>query len=246
MKPMPSQHFGSVSRCLAVAGALAMAAPLPTAPGQDGGRRTPLQPPGASFLGRSADDWNVLASQTSIETHLGGQDRSDSIDGMRLLLESFDPGRFEFDVHLDVPIGVVSPPFFLYGERYDDGTHDDPVELADLLQFIFETTYIETRFDGKLMLQGFASELTAYQFGPTYFDQPIEYEHPIPRGENLNAVAALWTMGIGSVYFPLSPGRHTLSYVMRSDFFGGFEYTYNITVGRPTSRPGDGPFVDVK
>jgi hypothetical protein len=92
------------------------------------------------------------------------------------------------------------------------------------------------------LLQGRASDLAAFRYGPRSFDEPIEYTEPLERGEDLYAVAALWTMGVGSFYLPLSPGRHTLTYVVDSEFFGLFEYSYNITVGPSWSRPGDGPF----
>jgi len=241
MKATHSQRFGFVSRNLAIAGALVLATPLPPAPGQDG-RPTPLLPSSATYRGRRVADWCFLADQVNISNGLGGQDLPDSIDGVRILPGAFVPSSSEFDIDLGVQTGIVSTPWFVFGELYDDGTYDDPAALAEFLEVIFETTYIDTRLDGRTLLQGQASDLAAYGYGPRYFDQPIDYTEPIERGEDLYAVAALWTMGIGSFYVPLSPGRHTLTYVVDSDFFGLFEYTYNITVGPPWSRPGNGPY----
>ena len=85
------------------------------------------------------------------------------------------------------------------------------------------------------MLQGVASDLDAYRFGPVYFDPPIVYAEPRPRG-GPNAVEALFVEGIGSVYHPMSAGDHTLVLTTDSPFFGHFEVTYHITV-KPPGRP---------
>ena len=49
------------------------------------------------------------------------------------------------------------------------------------------------------------------------------------RGGGLNAVAALWVVGIGSVYDSLEVGQHTLVYTLNTPL-GDSHFTYNITV----------------
>jgi hypothetical protein len=191
---------------------------------------SPLVPPWADFRGRSFAEWNFLCEEWTVATGLGGQVLPDTIDGMRLLPGRFSPGQYEFHVQVKPGTGFVFPSFFLFGEEYDDGTADDPVALADLIDLIYETTSIETRVDGKVVLQGLASELEDFQYGPDYFEEPIPYEQPQPRGPNLNAVSALWGLGIGSVYHPLPQGNHTIVSIVDSAFFGRFEYTYHIHV----------------
>jgi hypothetical protein len=191
---------------------------------------SPLLPPNANFRGRSFEEWNFLCEEFTVATGLGGEVLPDTVHGVRLLPGEFSPGVYEFDVEVKPGTGLVFPPFFLFGEEYDDGTFDDPVALADLIDFIYETTSIETRVDGKLVLQGLASELEDFQYGVTFFDEPIVYEEPQPRGPDLNAVAALWGLGIGSVFHPLSKGEHRIVSIVDSLVFGRFEYTYYINV----------------
>ena len=104
------------------------------------------------------------------------------------------------------------------------------VALADLLALIFETTDIETVLDGEVLLDGTGADLEQYLFGPVYYNEPIVYAEPQPRGPDLNATAALWVMGIGSVYRPLPAGAHTLVSTVDSAFFGFMQFTYHITV----------------
>ena len=197
---------------------------------QEEGTASPLVPPSARFRGRTFEEWNLLCEEFTVATGLGGKELPDTIDGVRLLPGEFAPGRYEFNVEVEGGTGLVFPSFFIFGELYDDGTFDDPAALADLIDLIYETTTIETRVDGQVVLQGLASELEDFQYGPTFFDEPIFYEQPQPRGPDLNAVAALWGMGIGSIYRPLPVGEHTLVSIVDSAFFGKFEYTYHITV----------------
>lgn len=124
-----------------------------------------------------------------------------------------------------------SPPLFIFGELYDDGTEDDPND--PIIDFFFETTSVEARLDGKVLLEGVASELGEYRFGPLPFDEPIFYAEPQPRGPDLHAVAALFVLGVGSVYRPLPVGEHTLVITVDSLFFGTRQTTYHITVTPP-------------
>jgi hypothetical protein len=84
--------------------------------------------------------------------------------------------------------------------------------------------------DGRVLLDGSGTELERFRFGPTYFDEPIVYAEPQPRGPDVNATAALFVRGIGAVYHPLPVGQHTLVNVVHSQFFGDFQVTYHITV----------------
>lgn len=212
-----------VSGLLAIGLAGALALPAATAHGQ-------LLPPNANFRGTSFEEWNVLATEWTIATGLGGQDLPDTVDGVRFLSGAFSPGVYEFDIQIRPGTGLVFPSFFVFGELYEDGTRDEPAGLEELIQFIYETTFVETTVDGKLVLQGTGDDLVDYQYGVADFDEPIFYEEPQPRGDFPDAVAALWTFGIGSVYRPLSAGEHTLVSVVDSLFFGRFEYTYRIHV----------------
>ena len=200
----------------------------PTYSGEGG--QSSLLPPNAKFRGQTFDAWNVLATEWTIATGLGGQDLPNTIDGMRFLSGAFSPGVYEFDVEIEAGTGIVFPSSFVFGELYEDGTEDDPVALADLIEFLNETTTIETSFDGKVVLEGTANELEAFQYGVEYFDEPVYYTEPQPRDGAPDAVAALWTFGTGSVYTPTSVGEHTLVSVVNSDVFGEFTYIYHITV----------------
>lgn len=231
MKPRPNSTIRRFPLVLAVATAFAAAMVPLVAPGQDGG--SPLLPPNATFRGKSYDEWNLLNTQRTVATGLGGQVLPDTVQGVRLLPGEFAPGKFEFHIEVDAGTALVFPSFFVFGELYDDGTFDDPVALAELVELIFATTTIETRVDGEVVLSGSGSELGDFLYGPTFFDEPIPYEEPQPRGPGLNAVAALWGTGIGSVYRPLPVGEHTLVSIVDSAFFGQFEYTYHITVRPP-------------
>jgi hypothetical protein len=142
--------------------------------------------------------------------------------------------RLCFDIKLRPGTAFVTPPFFVFGERYDDPSvpDDDPLALADVLDAIFADLQVVTTLDGSTLLEGTGTELAEFRYGPVFLDKPIVYTVPQPRGGGLNSVAALWVMGIGSVYRPLAIGEHTLVYNVHSSFFGDFLYTYNITVER--------------
>jgi hypothetical protein len=129
----------------------------------------------------------------------------------------------------------VDAPFFVYGERYDDpAVHDDTPQLVTDLG-VFEDVKIRVVLDGRTLLDGTGTELDDFKFGPVYFDEPIVYAGPQFRfldenGKAVNAVAALFVEGIGTVFHPLPVGEHTLVNIVHSSFFGDFEFTYHITV----------------
>ena len=211
-------------RCALVASALLLLAVPGSAP-QAGQGDPPLVPPSANFRGNSFEEWNVLSLEWEIATGLGGQDLPDTVKEVRFL-----PGNFvgdEFDIQLKPGTAIAFPAWPVYGELYDDGTQDDPD--ADY-SFLYESTLIDARLDGKVLLQGLASDLDAYSFGPVVLDEPIFYETPQPRGPGLNAIAATFVFGIGSVYRPLPVGEHTLVIDVQNDFLGSYHTTYHITV----------------
>jgi hypothetical protein len=203
----------------------------PVFPGQGG--PSPLVPPQSHAFGKSFEAWNVLQTQRALEVGLGGgTTRSDTVGRVRLLPVDFTNPRPEFDITLPPGTPFVAAPLFLFGERYDDPTmpDDDPAELASALEEIFATTHIRTEPDGQVLLDGTGTELAGFRFGPVFFDAPIVYADPQPRGEELNAVAALWVTGIGSVYHPLPVGEHTLVYTVHGEFVGDTQFTYHLTV----------------
>jgi hypothetical protein len=196
------------------------------------GGRSPLMPPQSNAFGKSFEEWNVLYSQWATESLSGGgTDLSDTVGHV-----SFLPGVLgnvpttEFDVSLPPGTPFVSPPFFVNGESYDDPAVPDDNPADSILDLIFATTEIRVVLDGRVLMDGTGTELQAFQFGPVYYDEPIVYDPPQSRGPGLNATAALFVKGIGAVYQPLPPGRHTLVYTVRSAFFSDFQVTYHLTV----------------
>jgi hypothetical protein len=208
--------------------------PTPT-PGQGG--QSALLPPTANFRGKSLAEWNVLWANWNITTQLGDPTGlSNTVEKVRLLPDPLSPGVYAFDIVVDPGTAFVLPAWFVFGEHYAEYpvVPDDTPELIDELM-LFETTFVETRLDGRVVLRGFASDLDAYRFGPVYFDPPIAYTEPQDRG-GPHAVEALFVEGIGSVYQPMSAGKHTLVLTTDSPFFGHFEVTYRINVVPPGRR----------
>jgi hypothetical protein len=191
---------------------------------QDG--HGPLLPPNANFRGVSFTDWNVLALEWEIATGLGGQNLPDTVKDVR-----FFPGNFVgnvFDIQLKPGTAFAFPAWPVFGELYDNGTQDNPND--PIIPFLYEITAIEARLDGNVVLQGTASALDDYSFGPVVLDKPIFYAQPQPRGPGLNAIATTFVFGIGSVYHPLPVGKHTLVIDVQNAILGNFHTTYNITV----------------
>jgi hypothetical protein len=202
--------------------AVAMAPSLSS--GQDG--QGALLPPNANFRGTSFADWNTLALEWEIATGLGGQVLPDTIKDVRFL-----PGNFagdEFDIQIGPGTAIAFPAWPVFGEMYDDGTQDDPND--PIIAFLYTVTTIESQLDGTVLLQGLASDLDSYSFGPVVLDEPIYYAEPQPRGPGLNAIAATFVFGIGSVYHPLPVGEHTLVIDVQDPILGNFHTTYHITV----------------
>jgi hypothetical protein len=190
-----------------------------------------MMPPESHAFGKSFEQWNVLWSRRVIESGLGGgTDLSDTVGRVRLLPGDTLSRLVEFHVTLPPGTPFVAAPFFVFGETYDDPDVPDDNPQDPILAFIFETTEIQTMLDGRVLLDGSGTELERFMFGPVYFDEPIIYAEPQPRGPDLNSTAALFILGIGSVYRPLPVGQHTLVYTVHSLFLGDFQFTYHITV----------------
>jgi hypothetical protein len=194
-------------------------------------------PANAKFRGKTLAEWSFLQNEWIIATGLGGQTLPDTVGKMQFLPGPFSPGTHEFDVVTAPGTSLVSPPFFAFGELYDDGSFDDPNDpgLAEVIDIVFNETQLDVSLDGKLVLSGTPAELGGYAYGfddPLFFDEPILYAEPQDRGGK-NAVAALWTTGVGAIYHPLAPGEHTLNVVQDGPIFGQFDITFNITVQKP-------------
>jgi hypothetical protein len=194
-------------------------------------------PAQAKFRGKSLAEWSFLQNEWVIATGLGGQTLPDTVDKLQFLPGPFGPGSHEFEVVVPVGTALVSPPLFAFGELYEDGSFDDPNDpfLAGIIDTVFNETQLDVRLDGDVVLSGTPAELGDYAYGfdgPLYFDEPIVYAEPQDRG-GINAVAALWTTGVGAIYHPLSPGEHTLEVVQDGPIFGLFDITFHITVQKP-------------
>jgi len=189
-------------------------------------------PPQAKFRRNTVTQWSLLHNEWAIGVGLGGGSSiPDTVKGMRFLPPGFGPGDFEFDLTVPPGTGLVSSPFFAFGELYEDGTYDDPEVLAPVIELIFQERFIAVWLDGELVQAGTPAELSGFTYGPTFFDEPIFYTEPQDRGPDFPpAIAALWTVGVGGVYHPLPPGEHTLMVMSDGPVFGPNSFVYHITV----------------
>jgi hypothetical protein len=191
--------------------------------------RAQLLPPG-DFNGKSLEEWTLDWSEWAIATGLGEQMLPDTVDGVKYLPPNFGGGDFVTNLTVSRNTPLLVSPFFVFGERYDNGTEDNPND--PIIDQIMDDAMIRTTFDGNVLLEGQASDFPERTFGVTVFSEPIAYAEPQPRGPGVNAVAALFGIGIGTMYANLPLGEHTIRNVYTSpNFFGGpFSFTYNITV----------------
>lgn len=190
---------------------------------------SPLVSPHGKFRGKTFEEWSVLYTEWVVQTNLGGQTPCDTVNGVRFLPYNTTPGTHEFHVRLRPGTPFVQTPFPVFGERYDDPNVPDDNPADPFVDFIFDTADVRVELDDCVLMNDTASNLCRYGYGPEYFDEPIVYAEPQPRGPNLNSVAALWTQGVGAVYRPLSRGRHTLVVDVVS-VLGEYHLTYHITV----------------
>lgn len=186
--------------------------------------------PAGDFQGRSLQDWSVAWMEWGIDTGLGGQTRSDMLDGAKFLPTNFTPGVEAFrSVSIYEGTPLIGPVFPVFGEKYDDGTEDNPTDLASFLDQIFQDTTVRVTLDGTIVLEGAASDFPDRKYGVTFFSSPIDYASPQPRG-TVNAIAAVWTLGVGTIFDGLSIGLHTLKFEALSPQLGDVTTTYNIQV----------------
>jgi hypothetical protein len=202
------------------------------------GGTSPLVPPQSNAFGKSFEEWNGLQTEWATIDGLGkGPTPSDTVGRVRLFPAEFFDTPKEFPITLPPGTPFVASPVFVIGERYQnpDTPDDDPFDpdTAAFIELVFKTVSIQTTLDGQVLLEGTGTELAQFRFGPVFFDKPVVYAKPQERPGVGIAIAAVWVMGIGSVYHPLPVGEHTLVYDV-DDFIvavnADFVITYHITV----------------
>jgi hypothetical protein len=153
-----------------------------------------------------------------------------------------DPTIFvgELDVTLRPWTAFVMPILVYIGESFvEDVPNEDPVQFPMTL---FTGAEVLVTLDGYPLINSRTEDLCRYFFpaarpdGAVFFDEPVSYDPPQPRGP-LNADAAIWVKGLGFVYPPLSVGKHTLTLFVDSKLGFGFLNTWHITVQWPHFGP---------
>jgi hypothetical protein len=187
-----------------------------------------LLPPG-DFQGKSLDEWGLDYTQWAIATGLGGQTLPDTVDGVTFLPPNFGGGDFAADLTISQGTALVVAPFFLFGERYENGAEDNPDD--PIIDQIFEQTTMRTTLDGSVLLEGAASGFPERMFGVTVFPAPIPYTEPQERGE-FDSIAAIFGVGVLTIYSNPPLGEHTIrNEHVPPDFLGPpASFTYNISV----------------
>lgn len=183
--------------------------------------------PAGDFRGKSLEAWTQDWSKWSVRTGLAGENLPNTFDGVRYL-----PPNFGQDITADITIPLGTPlvfsPFFIFGENYDDGTDD--IGAIPILPGLFASSSIKTTLNGAIVLEGagntFPDRLTAIET----FAAPITYVTPQPRGGH-NAVAAIFSQGIGAIFDQLPLGSHTIQNMYNAPDLGqSGTSTYRITV----------------
>jgi hypothetical protein len=201
-----------------------------------------LLPPG-DFNGKSFQQWGGDYAQWAVPLSFPAgvipfdPSRPDTFNGVRYLpvTNAFENRDFTANLTIQEGTALFGSPFFIYGERYDDGHEDNPAD--PLLTTIFDQTTTKTTLDGVVVLEGTVTSLSDRNYGVFRFPEPISYTEPqqrgpdgSPLGQGLFATASAWTTGIGTM-FSLSRGEHTLRMEYNSEFFGGaFSNTYHVSV----------------
>ena len=187
--------------------------------------RAQLLSPG-DFNGQSLDEWTSDWGEWAIATGLAGQTLPDTVNDVRYLPPNFG-SSFVADVTITQGTAVVFSPYFVFGEKYDDGTEDLPGDIDGYM--LFENATFQTTYDGNVVLEGLASAFPARKSSIRVYSPPLTYLTPQDRGSH-DAIAAIFGQGLGAM-FEVPHGEHEITNVYSSTFFGGpFSTTYNITV----------------
>lgn len=142
----------------------------------------------------------------------------------------------ELDVSLRPGDKFVLPMFAYVGETYLEDVEDDNPD--DIPAELFTSADVVLKVDGKVVLDSSVDDLNAFYFDTIYFDEPIFFPEPEPRGD-VNAIGAIWVKGIGFAYPPLSKGDHVMELYVDTgiDLIGSggdctltFINTWNISV----------------
>jgi hypothetical protein len=193
-----------------------------------------LLPPDVVYQGRTLDEWFVLHAKWSLATELGDPSGlSDTLDGVRFLFHPHVGPDLEVDVTLPAGTAIAMLNWAVNGERYSDGSQDNPAD--QIIADIRDDAAFQTILDGNVVLQGQVADHLNRYTEPSFFDQPVAYNQPQPRGP-VDAVAGIWTFGVGGLY-TLPVGQHTLENIVQFSILGPAPHmTYHITVvPEPTS-----------
>ncbi|RIK40928.1 MAG: hypothetical protein DCC55_13480 [Chloroflexi bacterium] len=186
-------------------------------------------PPQSHAFGKALEEWQLLY----FTWYLGGS-QADQVRNVRFLpLPEGEPTGEdptiivgELDLTLEVGTAFVLPVLTFIGETYVEDVADDEPLPAE----IFTGAPVLVSLNGQPLIDSGVENLDKYLFGPVFFDPPILYDEPQPRGD-VNAAAAIFVQGIGFVYPPLPVGEHTLTlFAVFEDFGVGFSNTWHITV----------------
>jgi hypothetical protein len=182
--------------------------------------------PAGEFQGKSLSEWTLDWGEWAIRTGVAGQSLPDTVDGVRYLPPNLG-SSFVADLTVEPGTALVFSPYFVFGERYEDGHEDQPADVDAFM--LFEAATVETRINGNVVLAGAASAFPERKSRVRSFSSPIFYVTPQDRG-GIDAVGAIFEVGIGAI-MDLPAGEHTIQNVYESDFFGGpYSATYNVTV----------------
>ncbi len=162
-----------------------------------------LLPPG-DFRGKSLAEWGLEYFEWDSATY-GGQTRPDTVDGVRFL----PIGGADVTVPPGTPLAWS--PYFVTGEQYDDGSEDDLVDLGPFLDTMFAETTIRTTLNGSVIFDGSAGDFPE-RMVVTEFAESFPYVAPEPREPGLNAIGAIWAMGLMAIIDDLPPGEHTIAH----------------------------------
>jgi hypothetical protein len=150
-----------------------------------------------------------------------------------------DPFFFvgELDITLQPGTAFVTPVLVFIGESYVENVPDD----TPLPEEIFTNAEVLVTLDGRPLINSSAEDISPYYFDAVFFDEPLFYDEPQPRGDppgTINAQAALWVQGLGFAYPPLKVGQHTLTMFGDNRFGFSFFNTWRITVKPQSRKPG--------